>query len=540
MVEHFTGDRRLPAEVISYIVGRSDGVPLFLEEITRLVLESDVLSDDLELRGSLAHLGVPATLYDSFMASLDRLGPARELLQWGAVLGGDLDPALLQLLAGHSDLSPLLDGDLLRQTANGYAIRHPLMQEVAYRSLLKSTRAEWHRKAARVLEQDFPELVLARPDLLARHHHEGGESSKAVPYWLQAGRRALALSASTEAVTVLQEALRHHPGPQTELEIRMALGPALIATRGYGALEVEQTYQSARQLCRSLGDTLQLFPVLCGLWVFYLVRGELDQAQELADKLERLAESQGDSAYRLLAEAARGQTAFYRGDFDEAEVLLSQAVARHDPGLHRGLAFLYFDTDPVAGSLSYLAWTRLIKGDPAAAREADARARELAQSHAHTRAHALFFSAWLDLTDGRPEEAQQKAEELNSFALRESFPLWIAVARVLDSWTRIGTDPNAAEQLVLALERVQATGARLGGTWFAALPAQLLAAAGDRDSALQLLAQALVTCEEFGERWYEVELRRLRASLLDDPQPALAQARELARKQNAKLWEARL
>lgn len=540
IVEHFTGDRRLPAEVISYIVARADGVPMFLEEITRLVLDSDVLTDDFELRGSLAHLGVPATLYDSFLARLDRLGPARELLQWGAVLGGDLDPALLQPLAGHSDVTALLEGGLLRKTPNGYAIRHPLIQEVSYRSLLKSTRAEFHRRAAEVLEKYRPELAAARPDLMARHYHEAGLSDKAAPYWLKAGQRALALSADTEAVMTLKQALEHQPAPHTELEILMALGPALIATRGYGAIEVEQAYQRARQLCRNLGDTLQLFPVLCGLWVFYLVRGELDRAWELAEKLERLAQSQEDPAYRLLAEAARGQTAFWRGEFDQAEILLSQAVARHDPGLHKNLAFTYFDTDPVAGSLSYLAWTRLMKGDRAGAREADARARELAQTHAHTKAHCLFFSTWLELTAGHPDAARAKAEELGAMALQESFPLWIAVARVLDSWTRITTDPNAPEQLALALERVQATGARLGGTWFAALPAQMLAAAGQREHALQILGQALITAEEFGERWYEVELRRLRASLLDDPEPALAQARELAQQQNARLWEERL
>lgn len=538
IVEHFTGDRRLPAEVVNYIVSRADGVPMFLEEVTRLVLDSDVLTDDLQLRGSLAHLGVPATLYDSFMARLDRLGPARELLQWGAVMGGELDSVLLQKLTGQSDVTALLDTDLLRRTPNGYAIRHPLTLEVAYRSLLKSTRADFHRRAAEAIQQHRPELAQARPDLMARHYHEGGQSQQAVPYWLKAGQRALALSANAEAATLLREALHHQPEPHVELDLLMALGPALIATRGYGALEVEQTYQRARQLCRNLGDTVQLFPVLCGLWVFYLVRGELDRAQEMADKLERLSEN--DPAYRLLADAARGQTAFYKGHFDTAETLLSQAVARHDPEMHKGLAFTYFDTDPVAGSLSYLAWTRLIKGDPAAAREADERARELAQSHAHTRAHALFFSAWLDLTDGQPEQAQAKAEELNAFALHESFPLWIAVARVLDSWTRIATDPNAADALVLALERVQATGARLGGTWFAAMPAQMLAAAGDRASALQLLSQALITCEEFGERWYEVELRRLRAQLLDDPEPALQQARELAQQQNAQLWLSRL
>jgi len=261
-------------------------VPLFVEELTKMVLESGLLQereDRYELTGPLPPLAIPTTLHDSLMARLDRLATVKGLAQLGATLGREFSYALFQAVSPwdeatvHQGLHQLVEAEFLYQRGlppqATYLFKHALIQDTAYQSLLKSTRQQYHQGIAQVLEARFPETAATQPELVAHHYTEAGLTEQAVPYWQRAGQQALQHSANLEAVRHLTkglELLATLPEPparaQQELALQIALGPALSSTRGQAALEVEQTYARARVLCQQVGDTPQLFPTLWG-WI---------------------------------------------------------------------------------------------------------------------------------------------------------------------------------------------------------------------------------------------------------------------------------
>jgi class 3 adenylate cyclase len=315
MVERLAGGKTLPAEVRRQVVIKTDGVPLFVEELTKMVLESGWLrerEDRYELTGPLPPLAIPATLHDSLMARLDRLATIKEVAQPGATLGRTFSYELLQAVAPWDEgtlqqaLGRLVEAELWYQRGVPpraiYLFKQALIQEAASQSLLRSTRPRYHRPIAQVLEARFPEIAEAQPELLAHHFGEAGLSEQAVNYWHQAGARAAERSATVEAISHLTKGVQ---GLQTlpdtlertekELAVQTALGSALMALRGQGAPEVEHVYTRARQLCQRVGDTPQLSWVLIGLWRFYNARGELQTAQALGEQLLTLAQRLQDS-----------------------------------------------------------------------------------------------------------------------------------------------------------------------------------------------------------------------------------------------------
>ena len=290
LITHLAGGKALPAEVVAYIVARTDGVPLFVEELTKMLLESDVLHQEAErytLTGPLSAVAIPTTLQDSLMARLDRLPMIREVAQLGAVLGREFAYEMLRALAGVEEallqerLAQLVDTELLYQRGRPprakYIFKHALVQDAAYASLLKSTRQQYHQQVAQMLEARFPDTVETEPELVAHHYTEAGCYAQAVGYWQQAGQRAMQRSANVEAIAHLRqgiELLTTLPDTparvQAELTLQTTLGPALMATRGYAAPEVAATYHRARELCQQAEDTPELFPVLWGMWLLYL------------------------------------------------------------------------------------------------------------------------------------------------------------------------------------------------------------------------------------------------------------------------------
>ena len=278
----------LPPEVVEQIVARTDGVPLFVEELTKMVLESGLLQereDRYELTGPLPPLAIPATLHDSLMARLDRLATVKGLAQLGATLGREFSYALLQAVSPWDEgtlqrgLQQLVEAEFLYQRGlppqATYLFKHALIQEAAYQSLLRSTRQQYHQRIAQVLEERFPEVVETQPELLAHHYTEAGLTDQAVDYWQRAGQRAGERSANQEAISQLTTALALlrtlPPTParaQQELLVQTTLGPALMALKGQAAPEVEHAYARARELCQQLGEPPQLFPVLLGLCGF--------------------------------------------------------------------------------------------------------------------------------------------------------------------------------------------------------------------------------------------------------------------------------
>jgi predicted ATPase len=284
LIAHLAGGKGLPVEVVQHIVAKTDGVPLFVEELTKMLLESDLLRQEADryvLTGSLSAITIPATLRDSLMARLDRLPTVREVGQLAAVLGREFAYEVLQALAVVEEptlqegLAQLVEAELLYQRGRPpratYMFKHALIEDVAYATLLKSTRQQYHHQIARLWEARFPEMVETQPELLAHHYTEADQSETALHYWQQAGERARQRSANAEAISHLTQGLAVLTAlPDTperarhELDLHIALGNALIAVKGYAAPEVEQTYRRARDLCRQLGEPPDLLPTLWG------------------------------------------------------------------------------------------------------------------------------------------------------------------------------------------------------------------------------------------------------------------------------------
>jgi predicted ATPase len=324
MVEKVTGGRSLPVEVLRQIVAKTDGVPLFVEELTKMVLESGLLrqeNEHYELTAPLPPLAIPSTLQDALRARLDRLARVKEVVQVGATLGREFSYELIQAVSPVDEenlqqaLAKLVEAEVLYQRGlppqTHYLFKHALIQDTAYQALLKSTRQQYHQQIAYVLEERFTEIKERQPELLAYHYTEAGLTAQAVRYWRKAGQRASERSAHAEASAhltkglALLDTLSDTPErTQQELRLQIALGTSLIATKGYGASEVELAYTRARELCRQIGETPYLFSVLGGLCSYYLERAEVQTAQELAEQLLCLAQSMQDPA--LLVWSHRG------------------------------------------------------------------------------------------------------------------------------------------------------------------------------------------------------------------------------------------
>jgi predicted ATPase len=313
--------KALPAEVVEQVVAKTDGVPLFIEELTKMVLESGLLQEQAEryaLAGPLPPLAIPATLHDSLMARLDRLAAVKTIAQLGATLGREFSYELLQAVSPRDEgtlqrgLQQLVAAEFLYQQGlppqATYRFKHALIQDSAYQSLLRSTRQQYHQRIAHVLVERFPETVETQPELLAHHYTEASLAAEATPYWLRAGQRAIQHSANLEAIGHLTkgiEVLKTLPETrertQQELDLQMTLALALTAIKGHAAQEMEAAYARAHALCQQLGNPPQVFPVLFGLWRFYNVRAAFKTSYELAHQCLSLAQQQQDPAHLPVA-----------------------------------------------------------------------------------------------------------------------------------------------------------------------------------------------------------------------------------------------
>jgi len=327
MTSRVAHGKALPVEVVEQIVTKTDGVPLFVEELTKMVLESWLLQEREEcytLTGPLPPLAIPATLQDVLMARLDQLASAKAVAQLGATLGREFTYALLQAVAPMDELElwrglvQLMQAEVLYQRGAlpqaTYLFKHALIQEAAYQSLLKSTRQQYHQRIAQVLAAQFPETTATQPELLARHYTEAGLQAQALPYWHQAGQRAIARSAYAEAyqhlstglevlATVPETPARH----QHELDLLTALNLVLRVTKGYGVPELESGLTRAEALSQQVGDLPQRFAVLLGLWSFRITRTEFQTAHAVAEQLLDLAQRQRDPTLLLRAHYVLGQ-----------------------------------------------------------------------------------------------------------------------------------------------------------------------------------------------------------------------------------------
>jgi len=359
MIDRMTGGKPLPSEVIQQLLAKTDGVPLFVEELTKMVLESGLVKESqgrYELTGPLPALAIPTTLHDSLMARVDRLGTARGVVQLGAGLGRQFAFDLLQAVSRleeeivQRELSKAVEAELLYQQGlpprATYVFKHDLIRETAYQALLKRTRQQYHHRTAQVLVEHFPEMAATQPELVAHHYTEAGFAAPAVVYWQQAGQCAIERSANPEAAQHLTKGLEllatlpeTQARAQQELDLQLALGPVLAAIKSWAMPEVEQVYARARVLCQQVGETPQLFPALRGLCWFYINRGALPTARELGEQLvSSLAQGAAAPMLRLAAHAVLGSTLFHQGAYADAWTHLEQCSALADPTAQWALA----------------------------------------------------------------------------------------------------------------------------------------------------------------------------------------------------------
>jgi class 3 adenylate cyclase/predicted ATPase len=571
MVARLTHGKPLPTEVLRHVATKTDGVPLFVEELTKMLLESGLLTeadDRYVLAGPLPSLAIPATLHDSLMARLDRLAAVKAVAQLGAALGRQFSYHLLQAVSFLDEptlqrgLQQLVDAELLYcrgvPPQATYLFKHALIQEAAYQSLLKRTRQQYHQHIAQVLAAQFPEIVETQPEVVAQHYTEAGLIEQAIPYWQRAGQQARQRSANLEAVRHLAKGLEllamlpETPArAQQELDLQIALGLVLIDTKGRGAPEVEQTYARARALCQQVGDTPQLFSTLQGLCGFYRSRGVLPTARELGEQLYQLAQREADPTHRLEAHGALGGILFYLGEYAAAQTYLEQGLTLIDPTAQRALALRSNVTTGGTWCLVHAALTLWCLGYPAQALRQSQEALALAQELAHPYSLGLARHYAASLHHHRREAfaVQAQAEALLTLATAHGFPLWAGFGTCWRGWALALHGQGAAglAQLHQGMTAVLATGQELGRPFCLVILAEAAGQGGQVDEGLRLLAEALRALEESRRGDLLAEAYRLQGELLlrqavseaAQAEACFQQSLTIAHRQQAKSWELR-
>lgn len=570
LVLSMTEGLRLPPQMLAQLVERTDGIPLFVEELTRMLIDAGQLEDT---KAS----AIPATLHDSLMARLDRLDPvARRVAQLGATIGRSFHLSLLRrIFSGTEDelrrgIDDLLEAQLLHRVGaseEALVFKHALIQDVAYESLLKRTRHEYHGRIAQALEQGFGHLAEVEPELLA-HHLEGAGGARladAVQAWLRAGERAQASSSNQEAVSHLRRGLELLPAlpdsPQrVELELRLLtkLGTSLSALKGYAADEVEQAWARADALCERLGSTPERFWVLWGLWAFYLVQGThpkgLHYAERMLELATETAASSGGGAMELELEAhfSLGLSYFFMGDdLPRAREHLEWVVERYDSERHHGQPVTGQDVGVTSRSVSALVCFQLGALELAMQRHEEALELSRRLGHAFSRAYALGCAAWFQLYMRDMERAQAFADEAVALSQEQSFGWWLVWGTILGGSARAGQEePGAAERIEQWIGMWRQTGSGFTVPYFLGLLSDARRGEGRLDEAARLLEEARALGDASSERFFAAELQRRQGEMLlmrgeDDAETlaraeaALREAMATARAQGSRAWELR-
>ena len=570
MVERITAGKALPREVLAQILAKTDGVPLFVEELTKTILESSLLrdaGDHYALTGPLPPLAIPSTLQDSLMARLDRLAPVKEVAQIGAAIGREFAYELLAAVAPMRDyeladaLHQLVAAGLLfhhdQPPGARYLFKHALVRDAAYESLLKSTRQQLHTRIATVLAERFPDTAVAQPELVARHFTEAGLHAQAVGYWYKAGQHATQHSAHVEAIAHLTqglEALKTLPeSPERaeyELALQLALGVPLQATKGYAAPERRHAYARAWELCQQVGETPQRFPVLFGLYQCYALGAEWQTARTVGEQLLNLASCQHDPALLLEAHRALGFTLFCLGEFVSAREHNEQGITLYDPQQHHTHAFLYGQNPGMTCCVFAAAalWS-LGYPDQALARSYEALTIAQEQSHPYSVVLAMNYVAIIHQYRREVQATRARVEAAMTLCTEQGFAYYLAVGTILRGWALAeqGEVEEGIAQMCQGLAACQATRTVAWQPYSLAALAEAWSKAGRAEEGLSVLAEALTLVDKTGECFYAAELQRLQGELLQQragPDAAQAeacfhQALAIARQQQAKSLELR-
>ncbi|WP_455221269.1 adenylate/guanylate cyclase domain-containing protein [Kaarinaea lacus] len=534
MVRWIAGNKDLPVSVFSEIIRKTDGTPFFVEELTKMVLESDLLKEThehYELDKPVSSLAIPSTLQDSLMARLDKLGPAKELAQLSATLGREFAHNLLKAVTDSSyeklnqHLSHLVFHELLYQrglppTAS-YTFRHALVHEVAYQSLLRKTRQKYHRKIAEVLAAEFPEKIQENPEIMAHHCNEAGDYESAVQHWMRAGRMAIQRSANSDATVHLSnalQALKHLPdssqSAEAELQIQAALGLAYMLLNGYGADEVQCAYGRAYELSRHSGKSSAMFPILCGLWEFYLVRADLDAAQDLAVQLQNIASETNVPTQFHEAQRTLGATSFWRGDFTSAEHYLARAIqSSADDNPPDRMPIYGHDTQAATlGSAACVSWL-MGYADRALELIQQSVSRANKIKHPFSIVYANYFSAIVQQLRGNTEKTRELAEKTMQLCEQYEFWFWYDTATMLNLWAQyeLTGESKFIDQYTSVLYKYIKRGSRLALTYLHSLLARMYIKAGKWEDAAKVIDKSISKLPTHHEHFFQPELFRLKA-----------------------------
>ena len=576
LIEGVIGNKSLPANIRQDLIERTDGIPLFVEEMTKAVLEAESQRAVEHLAAAVpsSALAVPASLQASLMARLDRLGPAKEVAHIGAAIGREFSHALLAAVVRKpeaefvSALDRLIDAGLMFRQGTPphatYLFKHALVQDAAYGTLLREHRRALHVRIAETLESQFADIADNQPELLAHHFTEAGLIEKAAGFWGKAGQRSLERSALVEAVEQLTRALAQIAAlPATpalrhyQIELHADLIAPLIHVKGHAALETKAAVEKARLLIEqadALGeppeDPLLLFLVLYGFWVANVVAFNGEVVRELAAQFLALAEKQGTTAPLLIAHRIAGQSLMFTGDISEARAHHDKGIALYDPARHRPLA-MRFSQDAGVTMLSFRSWTLWLLGYPEAAL-ADAEqalryAREIGQ--AATLMAALNITAATHIFCGSYPVAIAQSQELFALAEEKGALLWRSVRNIYHGviLALTGKASDAVQMITPGIAAYRSTGATLRVPWDLSYLATAYAELGQFDDAWRCITEAMTAVETTKERWCEAELHRVAGEIaLKSPQPDTAKAQAyferaltVARQQQAKSWELR-
>jgi class 3 adenylate cyclase/predicted ATPase len=560
--------KTLPDEVAVQIADRTDGVPLFVEELTKSVLESGLLREQADrwvLDRAMAPFTIPTTLHDSLLARLDRLASVRHVAQIGAAIGREFSYALLRAISGLS--AQALQASLARLVTSGlvfqrgtppdavYTFKHALVQDVAHDSLLRSSRQRLHAQIAEALETHSPELMQSQPEVFAQHYAEAGLVETSVACWGQAGHRSAARSAMREAAAQFQKALDQLALlPDTperrrqELELRTGLGAALMLVKGIAAPETGQAYDRARELWKQLGSPSEFLHVPYGQSFYHQIRGELDLAQRLDEDLLRLSRQRNDTAGLVLGHVCSARTLMFAGRFALSRAHLEEAFAFYDPSSHRSLVH-QVGIHPQAVAQVFLGIVLFCLGfpDQALAQSEAAAAEARGMAHRPSLAGILSLGATLLSLVGDDAALGERADQLLAVAVEQSFPAWRAVGTIFRGWVKVrnGDVAEGISRLRSGSAAYRATAAELWMPYFITLLGGACEIAGQIEQGVILLDDALQIVERTGERWFAAELNRHKGQLLlrqghaEAAEDLYRKALSIAREQEAKLWELR-
>jgi tetratricopeptide (TPR) repeat protein len=570
IVERVTAGKTLPEEVMEQILARTDGVPLFVEELTKTVLETGLLQEQdghYVLNRPLPPMAIPTTLHASLLARLDRLASVREVAQIGAVVGREFSHELLSIVAGlprerlEEALAQLVRSELIFCRGEipraVYTFKHVLVRDAAYSGLLKGRRAALHATIADVLEQRFPEIVESQPETVAHHLTEGGLFEKAAGYWLRAGKKAAMRSANLEAIAHLErgiEASVHLAEgarkDRLELDFQVALGPCLIATQGPASNKAVATFARARELCERLGDPPEQLQIMFWLTTASVMRGELPVAQETIAALLHLAEARGDRPALLNATRGQAMIRLFMGRLTDAREAIERAVAEFDASSEsERLAARTAGQDAGVADLALMSWVLWLlgHGDAAISRMDVAIQRADAIDHPHSQAYACYYASVLHALRGEMSRAQRYAERCRDLSEEHGFRQWHGLAQAVRGIcvTIPDSSSRAVEEIRAAMNEYRGAGYQLGITALYVLLCPALLLGQDYEAALALIEQGLTTTSRNSERIFEAELYRLKARALilrgspDVGTEFLQKALATARSQHAKALELR-